>query len=339
MASNRSRLERLYSGIYLLRLPTSYRVGDINCYLFVAMDRFDLIDPGCSSTRNLVLLVEALNQIGLLLSQARRIFLTHGHEDHGGLASEIARLSGATISLGAGDRQVFGTNVRTVFQANCDKVIARFRRLGLSEREVERLPAYFEARDYYKTPPGPAGELTDGEIVAAGETALTVVASPGHTQGSTCFQMEETGALFTGDTLIEHISPNPGASLYIDILFHDEVDYDPLGNFLGTLDKLDALDGKAAYAGHGKTILNPHDIINGYIGHHNKRLQQILDGLERRPMTCREAATLLFGATDRIEDAVLQVMEAHAHLIYLVRRGRVAESASDAGCRIYVRSR
>ena len=45
----------------------------------------------------------------------------------------------------------------------------------------------------------PDGELTDGQSLQVGNLAVQVIATPGHTPGSTCLLLE--GHLFTGDTL------------------------------------------------------------------------------------------------------------------------------------------
>ena len=49
-------------------------------------------------------------------------------------------------------------------------------------------------------PPCPADiELAHGDVIDFGETALSVIHTPGHTPGSACFLLEDH--LFTGDTL------------------------------------------------------------------------------------------------------------------------------------------
>jgi len=45
--------------------------------------------------------------------------------------------------------------------------------------------------------------LKDGEKIAFGETVLTAIHTPGHTQGGLCFYCEAEGVLFSGDTLFQ----------------------------------------------------------------------------------------------------------------------------------------
>src|SRR5207248_1162033 len=70
--------------------------------------------------------------------------------------------------------------------------------------------AFFADNYYPKLAPHPTTvdvELAGGEILEFGDTRFTVIATPGHTPGSTCYLMERPGlrALFTGDVIL-HLS-------------------------------------------------------------------------------------------------------------------------------------
>lgn len=52
-------------------------------------------------------------------------------------------------------------------------------------------------------PPPPDAALRDGDIVEAGGVQLTVIHTPGHTQGSVSFYQPDAGFLFSGDTLFQ----------------------------------------------------------------------------------------------------------------------------------------
>jgi glyoxylase-like metal-dependent hydrolase (beta-lactamase superfamily II) len=60
--------------------------------------------------------------------------------------------------------------------------------VAVSAEDAEMLPSY---------------DLTiaDDAAIAVGDLLLTTIATPGHTQGSICFQLQGTDLLFTGDTL------------------------------------------------------------------------------------------------------------------------------------------
>jgi hydroxyacylglutathione hydrolase len=53
-----------------------------------------------------------------------------------------------------------------------------------------------------ETPLPPGAPLTDGETVRFGRFAVRAIHTPGHTPGSTCFQLQgDSPVLFAGDTL------------------------------------------------------------------------------------------------------------------------------------------
>ncbi len=127
-----------------------------------------LIDPGADLPR-----VLAMRQPeGFTV---KRILLTHGHVDHASGAAEARELTGAPVSIHAGD---------------------------LPWLEVlPRQAAMFGMEQ--ARPLVPDSLLTDGETVAVGKQLARVIHTPGHCQGSVSLYFEEAGLVFTGDTLFE----------------------------------------------------------------------------------------------------------------------------------------
>ena len=60
--------------------------------------------------------------------------------------------------------------------------------VGIAADDAEMLPAY----DFV---------IPDDEVLAIGELRVQTIHTPGHTPGSTCFRLEGTPLLFSGDTL------------------------------------------------------------------------------------------------------------------------------------------
>lgn len=98
------------------------------------------------------------------------IVSTHGHWDHIGDNAAVAAHTGADIAVHALDR---------------DRL-----------EHPQPLFAPFEI-----PPSVPAVELAEGGIVRFGELRLTVLHTPGHTEGSVCLLAADEGLLFSGDTL------------------------------------------------------------------------------------------------------------------------------------------
>ena len=98
------------------------------------------------------------------------IVSTHGHWDHIGDNAAVAEHTGADIAVHPLDR---------------DRL-----------EHPEPLWAPFEI-----PPSVPAVELAEGGQIRFGELRLTVLHTPGHTEGSVCLLAADDGVLLSGDTL------------------------------------------------------------------------------------------------------------------------------------------
>ena len=82
--------------------------------------------------------------------------------------------------------------------------------------------------------------LVDGVVVDTDLGPWTVVETPGHAPSHICLHQPEHRMLISGDHLLGRVS------LYFDYGWTP----DPVGEFLGSLDRVDALDARLALAGH-----------------------------------------------------------------------------------------
>ena len=98
------------------------------------------------------------------------IVCTHAHDDHVRVAPDLREATGAPILLHPADRPLW---------------------------ELTHSDLAWDA------------DLADGQEIAAGDTTLTVLHTPGHAPGAVCLYAEALGAVFTGDTLFQG---GPGAT-------------------------------------------------------------------------------------------------------------------------------
>ena len=98
------------------------------------------------------------------------IVSTHGHWDHIGDNAAVADHTGAQIAVHPLDRERL-TNPQPIWAP-------------------------------FAIPPSvPAVELAEGGEIRFGEIRLTVLHTPGHTEGSVCLLAPDEGVLYSGDTL------------------------------------------------------------------------------------------------------------------------------------------
>lgn len=148
-----------------------FKVGNLltNCY-FVRDSEEDcciLIDPGgeISNFR------DEISNMGSF----KYILLTHGHFDHILKAKEYRDITGAKIVI-----------------SKLDSVFTNDNHLNLSDRFLRRSKIKLENFDADIL-------LDDGDILPFGKSEIRVLSTPGHTQGSVCYIIDNV--IFSGDTL------------------------------------------------------------------------------------------------------------------------------------------
>ena len=152
-------------------LIESFPVGMLQCNCSILADEETreavVIDPGDEPERVLEALEAArLKPVALLH--------THAHFDHVGGTRRLAEATGAPIRLHPGDRPLYEALPRQAAQ------------FGLTLAS----PAALDA------------PLADEEVIPFGRFALRAIHTPGHTPGSTCFELTgDSPILFSGDTL------------------------------------------------------------------------------------------------------------------------------------------
>src|SRR5690348_5715625 len=191
-----------------------------------------LIDAGWDDPVSLAALERGLEAIGTSVSAVHGVLVTHHHPDHHGLAGRIRELSGCWIGLHAEDAAV----VALVRNAERAPWIRRYRRLlelrGAPREAVDS--AALAAPKAGEKPAEPDRLMPVGELMDVPGRAVRAIWTPGHSPGHTCFHLEVSGELLTGDHVLPGITP-------VMTVYDDHVvgTSDPLGDFLASLKKIE----------------------------------------------------------------------------------------------------
>ena len=155
--------------------------------------------------------------------------------------------------------------------------------------------------------------LADGEAVEGPGWTLRAIATPGHMSNHLCFAWEEAGALFSGDHVM-------GWST--SVVLPPDGD---MGDYLASLEKLQARDDAIYYPAHGPPVDAPAKLVRGLIAHRRAREAGILKTLAAGAAT---VPALVAGNYPALDPALAPAAGASvlAHLLDLRRRGRVAEA-------------
>ncbi len=299
--------------LYRIELPTPFPVGPVNIYLAVEPEPV-LIDTGLGTLETLECLEKRLADIGLRIERLKKIVITHGHQDHYGLAKTLAERSGAPIYAPARDELHFTHSEE--MNAFYDGMLEQ---AGVSRPRIARMAEQFAELRALGEPIAEYRPIEQLQSVACGPAALRTLATPGHTPGSVCFFERERRLLLSSDTVLKNITPNP-------VLDRDPTSpngrFRSLGSFLESLDCLARLDPAITYTAHGQPVEDFGEVRERYRQHHEKRRAAVLACLRGQEKSVYEIGACLF-PEERRYNSFLAVSEVYAHLDWLVEAGQV----------------
>ncbi|WP_135822393.1 MBL fold metallo-hydrolase [Halostella litorea] len=299
-----------------ITLSNSAFEGNNNAYLFDDGPETVLIDTGDWMDATRAQLEEALSDHGVAIEDIDRIFLTHWHPDHTGLAGAIQSRSGAEVYVHADDAPLVAGDVEE-WEALHGMQERYFDEWGIPDpeqatlRERMALPSMDDSPEV--TP------MEDGDTFAVNGHDLRVVHTSGHAAGLCLFETTLDGAdvVFTGDALLPEYTPNVGgADVRVD---------EPLEKYLRALRAIADAEYARAWPGHRDPIDDPTARAEHIIHHHEERALRVLQVLEGSgPLDTWEVSAELFGDLDGIH-ILHGPGEAYAHLEHLERAGAVVE--------------
>ena len=316
------RGEKVLPGVWRLRLPLPWPgVPHCNAWALAAGDGVVLVDTGMHEPGSMMHLHRALDQARLRIEHVRLIVCTHAHVDHCGQAPPIAERAGCQVWMHPNHAH------HTASTQDPEAALARrvevARQSGVPEAPLQR---WVEQRRAAGS--GQAGtlhidrELTDGATVATDLGEWQVVETPGHAPSHICLFQPERRLLISGDHLLGRVS------LYFDIGFTP----DPVGEFLDSLDKAEALDARLALSGHGR----PFTDVPGHIEANRALVAERLDAVQRAlqagPRTAYEVAQAVYGDPFDEARAGWLMTKTRCWLTHLERRGLAASRGGTPEC-------
>jgi glyoxylase-like metal-dependent hydrolase (beta-lactamase superfamily II) len=279
------------SGILRAQIPINFTgLGHVNMYLLEDAQGWTALDPGLPGPATWKAIKDRLRQVGAKVTDVHTVVVTHSHPDHFGSAEKLRREADAEL--------VTATDFRTFFDvlepdlvesppepnpvddaAAIDRLRDRFELTTPWGGEMPRPPLpglgpigwvkRRVARRYFLAP-RPNRRLADGQRVGLGSREFVAVHTPGHTVDHLCLFDPEDGVLLSGDHVLPSITPH--------ISGLGSVSDDPLADFVGSLDKVAALEGVGiSLPAHGHPFTNLQERVDAIKGHHEERLEKLTE--------------------------------------------------------------
>jgi glyoxylase-like metal-dependent hydrolase (beta-lactamase superfamily II) len=313
-------MEKIFENFYMITLPMPFRLKDVHVFALVHDGGVALFDTGVNSPETFLKLESSLKQIGKTVGNIDRIYISHFHTDHCGIAGRIKEISGAVIHMSLVDATRIQSDQRGDLNV---KLLRTFYRLhGLTESSIEGLVRLLKFFQKATLPFKVDQYLQPHEHQTIGDLTFEVLPAPGHTRGQMCFFFRKEGIFLSGDHVLPQITPNLSPDPY-------HPGFRPLSSFLDSLSKIKDLPVAKIYPAHGETFANLKGRIEEIEEHHRERKGLILDSVTLAPKTAFQVSQDIFGETLPEFDQLLAVNETYSHLMELQEEGIVRQEQTD----------
>ena len=136
--------------------------------------------------------------------------------------------------------------------------------VGGINQVTELCPQATFSKYYHSNDEGNFLPIRDGDVFAVEGGNVKAVHTPGHTTDHMAFFMEDSGILFTGDSVL-----GQGTAVFAN-----------LSTYISSLKKQLELNPKTIYPGHGPVVHHAKDKIEEYIRHRQQREDEIIKVLK-----------------------------------------------------------
>ncbi len=307
--------------VHRIELPLPFELEAINLYLVRLESGWLLIDCGMDTPQSFAALQAGLDQIGVAWPDIRLILLTHMHPDHIGLTHRVKELSGASVMMHEAEAE------------HLDSLEDESRRLpylhaayalgGVPTDLQDRMDQHFAFLRKSLHDVTPDRLLRGDEQLPSAIGPLTVIPTPGHSPGHVCLYAAERKMLFSGDHILNSITPN--------ISWHPGTD--ALGDYMESLEKVGRLDVDEIFPAHGDPFSGLREWISDTMAHHATRCEKIVEAIDGGAETVHAMVRKLWKRELEPVHHHFAVFEILAHLEHMQRRGRVVGVESDGAMR------
>jgi glyoxylase-like metal-dependent hydrolase (beta-lactamase superfamily II) len=313
-------------GIYWLSMPLPFALDHINLWLVDEDDGWTVIDTGIgnAATRDLW---------GQILSKpVKRVIVTHYHPDHAGNAAWLCERYGVELWMTQGE-YLTAHAVRTSSAGyTTDAVLSVFRKNGLDEQRASGMGGRGN-RYAALVPEFPLSyrRIIEGDEITIGKHKWRAMIGHGHAPEHLSLYSKDLNTLIAGDMLLSTISTNVS-------VWSIDPEGDPLRLFLDSIARYRELPADMlVLPSHGKPFRGAHDRVAQLEKHHQDRLGELVQSLQK-PKSAAELLTVLFRRPLDPHQTFFAMGEAIAHLHYLYYAGRAKRARGDDGIMRYATS-
>jgi len=155
----------------------------------------------------------------------------------------------------------------------------------------------------------PVQQPRDGERLSVGDASLVAIHTPGHASNCVCYLLESERLLFTGDHILEGVSP---------VILPPDGD---MAAYLHSLQKLHAYDFERIAPGHGGIMHGAKDMLTWLREHRLARERKVVQSLRQLTAATLDELTPVVYADVAVDRHRWARLTLEAHLIKLAGEG------------------
>ncbi|HPK54485.1 MAG TPA: MBL fold metallo-hydrolase [Smithellaceae bacterium] len=315
-------IEQVFPDIFRMEIPLPHNpLKAVNSYVIKGDRRFLIIDTGMNRPECRQAMDEGLAELSVDLKKTD-FFVTHLHADHLGLVVDLASVS-AEIYFNHPDERIM-KNPHHWDNLRCTALIN-----GFSREEADSALQKHPGRKYFKQGALNYTLLREGDHITIGRYDFRCIETPGHTSGHLCLYEAKEKLFFSGDHILEDITPN---------IAMWAADGNPLQEYMDSLDKIDGLDIRLVFPGHRRIFSGHRKRIAELKKHHQARAEEILVILRNGGLNAYQVASQMTWDIDckRWEDFPVPQKwfaagEALSHLQYLLAGNKLRRETGEGG--------
>jgi glyoxylase-like metal-dependent hydrolase (beta-lactamase superfamily II) len=248
-----------------------------------------------------------------------RVFVTHMHLDHIGLAHWLCERWKAPLFISTTDFLVATIACSGSDTFSGERTVAFYAQHGLGGAEIAQ--KLLERKPYFTTlvPSVPSSyhRLLDGASLQIGAHHWRCISGYGHAPEHIALYCEDLNVLIGGDMMLPRISTNVS-------VYEQEPEADALALFLSSIDRFAPLPADTlVLPSHGKPFTGLHTRIAQLHDHHRDRLAEVLQACSEKPCSAADVLPVLFKRPLDFHQLTFALGEAVAHLHALWHAGRV----------------
>lgn len=238
--------EEILPKIFRMRIPMPQFEGlsHLNSYLVKGNERNLLIDTGPPTNDAFHELNKGLREVGAKLDGRTDVMTTHSHIDHIGLLPKMKAAGISNFMLSSEGFKLLEELVKNP-SSHMKELLEIAKSNGVPKELTEiiaQLPPRAINFSKYEKVMKSITLLKDGDELKTSDYTFTVIKTPGHSPGHTCFYEPKTKLIISGDHLLENTTPSV-------IKWRKKTN--PLHDYIESLKKVRRLDVDMVLPGHG----------------------------------------------------------------------------------------